>query len=119
MLKTRKLKLRGKPAHVQEVGDLYAVRGPSADLAGSALDAASVVSAAPGIQQAALEALQKAGWQFVRAEQPPPAGAPVAKVFVKSGGRPVLGLNRLTVKLTDKMTESQAKELIAQHGGRI
>lgn len=115
MSRTREFQQRGKAVRIQEVGDLFAVR--AGELTGRrALDTAAVVKAVPGLSKPAVDAFRDAGWEFVRS----PAGAPAARrLYVKSGGRPVLGTDRLTVKLADDLKPAEAEALLARHGGRV
>ena len=114
MSRTRQFQQRGKSVRVEEVGDLFAVRAGQLTK-GRALDTAAVVKAVPGLSKPAVDAFRDAGWEFVRS----PAGAPAARLYVKSGGRPVLGTDRLTVKLADDLTPADAEALLARHGGRV
>jgi hypothetical protein len=117
MSRTRQFQQRGKPVQVEEVGDLYAVRAGHITKA-RALDPDAVVKAVPGLSKPALAAFRDAGWEFVRAPQPP-AGAPTTRLYVKAGGRPVLGTNRLTVKLAADVKPADAEALLARHGGTV
>ncbi|HKB04708.1 MAG TPA: hypothetical protein VKD90_20965 [Gemmataceae bacterium] len=116
MSKTREYTLRGKPIAVQELLDVVAV---AADQAGGLrpLDAEDVTRASPGLSRPAVEAFRDAGWVFVRATDPTPG--PVAKVFVKPGGRPALATNRLSAKVADSLSEAETQALLARHGARI
>jgi len=115
MSRTRQFQQRGKPVQVEEVGDLFAVR---TGLVTKSLGPEAVVKAVPGLSKPAVDAFRDAGWEFVRSPEPP-AGLPAAKLYVKSGGRPVLGTNRLTVKLTPDLTPADAEALLARHGGKV
>ena len=115
MSRTRQFQQRGKPVQVEEVGDLFAVR---TGLVTKSLGPDAVVRAVPGLSKPAVDALRDAGWEFVRSPEPP-AGLPAAKLYVKSGGRPVLGTNRLTVKLDAAVKPADAEALFARHGGTV
>ena len=115
MSRTRQFQQRGKPVQVEEVGDLFAVR---TGYVTKALGPDAVVKAVPGLSRPAVAAFHDAGWVFVRSPEPP-AGLPAAKLYVKSGGRPVLGTNRLTVKLTPALKLADAEALFARHGGKV
>jgi hypothetical protein len=115
MSRTRQFQQRGKPVQVEEVGDLFAVR---TGLVTKSLGPEAVVKAVPGLSKPAVDAFRDAGWEFVRSPEPPP-GLPAAKLYVKSGGRPVLGTNRLTVKLTPDLKPADAEALLARHGGKV
>jgi hypothetical protein len=113
MSRTRQFQQRGKPVQVEEVGDLFAVR---TGLVAKSLGPDVVVKAVPGLSKPAVDAFRDAGWEFVRTPEPP---ATAAKLYVKSGGRPVLGTNRLTVKLTPDLKPADAEALFARHGGTV
>jgi hypothetical protein len=113
MSRTRQFQQRGKPVQVEEVGDLFAVR---TGYVTKALGPDAVVKAVPGLSKPAVDAFHDAGWEFVRTPEPPAAAA---KLYVKSGGRPVLGTNRLTVKLDADVKPGDAEALFARHGGTV
>ena len=115
MSRTRQFQQRGKPVQVEEVGDLFAVR---TGLVTKALASDAVVKAVPGLSKPAVDAFRDAGWEFVRSPEPP-TEAPSARLYVKSGGRPILGTNRLTVKLTPDLKPADAEALLARHGGKV
>src|SRR5690349_13237122 len=113
MSRTRQFQQRGKPVQVEEVGDLFAVR---TGYVTKALGPDAVVKAVPGLSKPAVDAFRAAGWEFVRSPEPPAAAA---KLYVKAGGRPVLGTNRLTVKLVPALKPADAAALFARHGGTV
>lgn len=128
------MRLRGQQVQVEEITGFYAVAarahsgtgaaqdtGPDPLSSGGlqALDVRSVVSSMPGMQSASIEAFQDAGWTFVRSARPPQVEGPVAKVFVRTGGRPVLGTNRLSVGFRATVGEAEAIEVLARHGAHI
>lgn len=126
----RRYMVRGEPVQVQEVTGLYAVStraggelearvDPQPPAGLQALDAQGVADSFPELRTASVEAFQSAGWTFVRSEAPPRLDAPVAKVFVQAGGRPVLGTGRLTLGTGGSVPEARVAELLAPHGGRI
>ena len=64
-------------------------------------------------------AFEKAGWVFQeRSAGELPTGVPQAKVFVKPGGRVVLGTNQLTIQLPDDPSEEQTNRLLQPYGCR-
>ena len=126
MTRARQLKIRGKPVAVDEVPGLYAVNrgaGPvervDDPLALPALDVESVVASAPGMRRAPIEALQHAGWRFVRSPEQPRVDGPVARLFVFAGGRPALSTNRLIVGFKPAVADAEAARVLARHGGRV
>jgi hypothetical protein len=66
------------------------------------------------------QAFEKAGWVFQeRSAGELPAGVPQAKVFVKPGGRVVLGTNQLTIQLPDDPSEEQANAMLQPYGCHV
>src|SRR5262245_55668499 len=121
MLKERHYLQRGQEHTVLEVSGLFAVHHPRGAQAAppvglEAVDAQEVAHLAGGLDPSDVAAFQQAGWQFVRPRDRSATPDDLAKVFVKPGGRLVLGLNRLTVKLADAPPEAAAEGLLAEHG---
>lgn len=133
MGRARPLKIRGEQIRIDEVPGVYAVNVRDANgsaapdaAAGAiapgglpALDVESVASSAPGIRRASIEALQNAGWRFVRTAHPPRPDEAVAKLFVMEDGRPVLSTRRLVLGLKENVTGARMADLLARHGVRV
>jgi len=65
-------------------------------------------------------AFEKAGWVFQeRSSGELPEGVPQTKVFVKPGGRVVLGTNQLTIQLPNDPSEEQTNRLLQPYGCRV
>ena len=128
MLTPRQLQIRGTPVRLDEVAGVYAVntRDASAGATGSVdeggvttLDATGVAASVPGLRPASLQAMQDAGWRFIRFADPPSPERAVAKLFLMDGDRPVLATNRLVVGIKQSVSDSEAADLLGRHGARI
>jgi hypothetical protein len=128
---SRPLKIRGAQVRIEEIPGVHAVNtgggdgsrpDPEAALGVDGLpvlDAESVASAAPGVRRGSIEALQNAGWRFVRTAHPPRPDEAAAKLFVMEGGRPVLSTRRLVLGLKEHVTGARMADLLAKHGVRV
>lgn len=136
----RSFQRRGKRVSLRELTDLVAVRSPAGraknrasmaalnserplaaeDSKGSSAEEplASLAREVPAPQVHAFEA---AGWTFVPRAQALslPQEVPKARVFVRPGGRLVLGSDTLTVKFREDLTEEEADRRLAPHGCRV
>ena len=127
----RTYRVRGKQVNLQELADVAAVRpdtarsAPAAAPAGPALLSArpeppppraarplAMKGMAPDAALPQVRALEAAGWVFV----PRDDAAGGARVYLKPGGRVVLGTDRLSVRVDAGRSEEEARQLLSRHG---
>jgi hypothetical protein len=118
-MKERSFLKRNKRVVLQELVDIVAFREEagheSAPSTGSTPDLT-----ARGVSAEQVRTFEDAGWVLREpALGKPPAGMRQAKVFLKEGGRLVLGTNLLTVQFREDMPEKQANAMLQPYGCHV
>lgn len=117
-MRERSFVQRNKRVQMREITDLVALHedADKATARGSSIPA-EIASYIPKSQ---LGAFEQAGWVFQeRGSAEFEENRPQAQVFVKSGGRLVLGTNILTIKFRDDLSEEAANERLRAYGSRV